>query len=168
MVSDQDISVNASRSCDFVLHTTVQVSTVQLFKYKNQQQRFDLETDFEANKSRIDPQTIHFVNTGFRFYCNHPQQIVNLISKHNSHTRFNTHGWDLNRNFPDYFEDNLRHIHRAKEVQAVMQWGNQLQFVISGAWNSAALWLAIVFSFCHVLHQKMRWSQWEREAEGQA
>ncbi len=40
-------------------------------------------------------------------------------------------GWDLNRNFPDYFEDNLRFTRRAKEVQAVMQWGRETQFVIS-------------------------------------
>ena len=53
--------------------------------------------------------------------------------------RFNKPGWDLNRNFPDYFEDNLRFTPRAKEVQAVMKWSDEIQFVLSANFHDGAV-----------------------------
>ena len=67
------------------------------------------------------------------------ERISNFPSLSCIKNRFNMPGWDLNRNFPDYFEDNLRFTHRAKEVQAVMKWSNQLQFVVSANFHDGAV-----------------------------
>ncbi len=53
--------------------------------------------------------------------------------------RFNANGWDLNRNFPDYFEDNLRYTRRALEVQHTIEWMNQIPFILSAQFHDGSL-----------------------------
>lgn len=51
--------------------------------------------------------------------------------------RYNARGFDLNRNFPDYFKQNNK---RAQpEVEAVKEWISKIQFVLSGSLHGGAL-----------------------------
>nr|CAH7766944.1 unnamed protein product [Callosobruchus chinensis] len=51
--------------------------------------------------------------------------------------RYNARGFDLNRNFPDYFKQNNR---RAQpETEAVKEWVSKIQFVLSGSLHGGAL-----------------------------
>lgn len=51
--------------------------------------------------------------------------------------RYNSQGYDLNRNFPDYFKQNNR---RAQpETEAVKEWIKKIQFVLSGSLHGGAL-----------------------------
>lgn len=51
--------------------------------------------------------------------------------------RYNANGYDLNRNFPDYFETNPDPIQ--PETQAVMNWLTQETFVLSANFHGGAL-----------------------------
>ncbi|KAL1494932.1 hypothetical protein ABEB36_010437 [Hypothenemus hampei] len=51
--------------------------------------------------------------------------------------RYNSQGYDLNRNFPDYFKQNVK---RAQpETEAVKEWIKKIQFVLSGSLHGGAL-----------------------------
>uniref|UniRef100_A0A182Q3Q2 Peptidase M14 domain-containing protein n=1 Tax=Anopheles farauti TaxID=69004 RepID=A0A182Q3Q2_9DIPT len=51
--------------------------------------------------------------------------------------RYNSRGFDLNRNFPDYFKQNNK---RAQpETEAVKDWISKIQFVLSGSLHGGAL-----------------------------
>ncbi|XP_077291470.1 carboxypeptidase D isoform X2 [Arctopsyche grandis] len=51
--------------------------------------------------------------------------------------RYNARGFDLNRNFPDYFKQNNK---RAQpETEAVKEWISKIQFVLSGSLHGGAL-----------------------------
>jgi len=52
--------------------------------------------------------------------------------------RNNGAGYDLNRNFPDYFVNNS-HIRTQPEARAVMDWVDRRQFVLSASLHGGAL-----------------------------
>lgn len=51
--------------------------------------------------------------------------------------RNNVHGFDLNRNFPDYFKQNNKRTQ--PETDAVKEWVSKIQFVLSGGLHGGAL-----------------------------
>ncbi|KAI4457201.1 protease m14 carboxypeptidase [Holotrichia oblita] len=51
--------------------------------------------------------------------------------------RYNARGFDLNRNFPDYFKQNNRKPQ--PETEAVKEWLSKIQFVLSGNLHGGAL-----------------------------
>ncbi|XP_063973821.1 carboxypeptidase M isoform X3 [Diachasmimorpha longicaudata] len=54
-----------------------------------------------------------------------------------SQGRYNARGFDLNRNFPDYFKQNNKKTQ--PETEAVKEWVSKIQFVISGSLHGGAL-----------------------------
>ncbi|XP_011309031.1 carboxypeptidase M isoform X2 [Fopius arisanus] len=54
-----------------------------------------------------------------------------------SQGRYNARGFDLNRNFPDYFKQNNKKTQL--ETEAVKEWVSKIQFVISGSLHGGAL-----------------------------
>ncbi|XP_055300338.1 carboxypeptidase D isoform X3 [Sitodiplosis mosellana] len=51
--------------------------------------------------------------------------------------RYNSRGFDLNRNFPDYFKPNTKR--EQPETDAVKDWISKIQFVLSGSLHGGAL-----------------------------
>lgn len=51
--------------------------------------------------------------------------------------RYNSRGFDLNRNFPDYFKPNTKR--EQPETDAVKDWITKIQFVLSGSLHGGAL-----------------------------
>ena len=51
--------------------------------------------------------------------------------------RYNARGFDLNRNFPDYFKQNNKRSQ--PETEAVKEWLSKIQFVLSGNIHGGAL-----------------------------
>ncbi|XP_025832319.1 carboxypeptidase M isoform X2 [Agrilus planipennis] len=51
--------------------------------------------------------------------------------------RYNARGYDLNRNFPDYFKQNNKRMQ--PEAEAVKEWVSKIQFVLSGSLHGGAL-----------------------------
>jgi len=51
--------------------------------------------------------------------------------------RGNSRGYDLNRNFPDYFKANTKRTQ--PETDAVKDWISKIQFLISGSLHGGAL-----------------------------
>ncbi|KAF4528396.1 hypothetical protein B566_EDAN015165 [Ephemera danica] len=51
--------------------------------------------------------------------------------------RYNARGFDLNRNFPDYFKQNNKRSQ--PETEAVKEWVSKIQFVLSGGLHGGAL-----------------------------
>lgn len=51
--------------------------------------------------------------------------------------RYNARGFDLNRNFPDYFKQNNKWSQ--PETEAVKEWVSKIQFVLSGSLHGGAL-----------------------------
>jgi carboxypeptidase M len=51
--------------------------------------------------------------------------------------RYNSMGFDLNRNFPDYFKQNNKNSQ--PETDAVKEWVSKIQFVLSGSLHGGAL-----------------------------
>ena len=51
--------------------------------------------------------------------------------------RYNARGFDLNRNFPDYFKQNNKSPQ--PETEAVKEWISKIQFVLSGGIHGGAL-----------------------------
>lgn len=51
--------------------------------------------------------------------------------------RYNARGFDLNRNFPDYFKQNNKR--GQPETDAVKEWTSKIQFVLSGGLHGGAL-----------------------------
>lgn len=51
--------------------------------------------------------------------------------------RYNARGFDLNRNFPDYFKQNNKISQ--PETDAVKEWVSKIQFVLSGSLHGGAL-----------------------------
>ena len=51
--------------------------------------------------------------------------------------RYNARGFDLNRNFPDYFKQNNKR--GQPETDAVKEWISKIQFVLSGGLHGGAL-----------------------------
>ncbi|KAG7201082.1 hypothetical protein KM043_017625 [Ampulex compressa] len=51
--------------------------------------------------------------------------------------RYNARGFDLNRNFPDYFKQNNKKSQ--PETEAVKEWISKIQFVLSGSLHGGAL-----------------------------
>ena len=51
--------------------------------------------------------------------------------------RYNARGFDLNRNFPDYFKQNNKRSQ--PETEAVKEWISKIQFVLSGNIHGGAL-----------------------------
>nr|XP_023012130.1 carboxypeptidase D-like isoform X2 [Leptinotarsa decemlineata] len=51
--------------------------------------------------------------------------------------RYNARGFDLNRNFPDYFKQNNKRTQ--PETEAVKEWVSKIQFVLSGSLHGGAL-----------------------------
>ena len=58
-------------------------------------------------------------------------------SKFSSCLRYNARGFDLNRNFPDYFKQNNKRSQ--PETEAVKEWLSKIQFVLSGNIHGGAL-----------------------------
>lgn len=54
-----------------------------------------------------------------------------------THKRYNARGFDLNRNFPDYFKQNTKR--EQPETDAVKEWISKIQFVLSGSLHGGAL-----------------------------
>jgi hypothetical protein len=51
--------------------------------------------------------------------------------------RGNSKGYDLNRNFPDYFKQNTKRTQ--PETEAVKDWISKIQFLLSGSLHGGAL-----------------------------
>ncbi|XP_058822937.1 carboxypeptidase D isoform X1 [Topomyia yanbarensis] len=51
--------------------------------------------------------------------------------------RYNSRGFDLNRNFPDYFKQNNKRSQ--PETEAVKEWISKIQFILSGSLHGGAL-----------------------------
>jgi hypothetical protein len=51
--------------------------------------------------------------------------------------RYNARGFDLNRNFPDYFKQNNKRSQ--PETEAVKEWTSKIQFVLSGNIHGGAM-----------------------------
>jgi hypothetical protein len=51
--------------------------------------------------------------------------------------RSNSRGYDLNRNFPDYFKPNTKRSQ--PETEAVKDWISKIQFLLSGSLHGGAL-----------------------------
>lgn len=51
--------------------------------------------------------------------------------------RSNSKGYDLNRNFPDYFKQNTKRTQ--PETEAVKDWISKIQFLLSGSLHGGAL-----------------------------
>lgn len=51
--------------------------------------------------------------------------------------RYNARGFDLNRNFPDYFKQNNKK--NQPEAEAMKQWISKIQFVLSANLHGGAL-----------------------------
>jgi carboxypeptidase M len=51
--------------------------------------------------------------------------------------RYNARGFDINRNFPDYFKQNNKRSQ--PETEAVKEWISKIQFVLSGNIHGGAL-----------------------------
>ncbi|XP_055525100.1 carboxypeptidase D isoform X2 [Wyeomyia smithii] len=51
--------------------------------------------------------------------------------------RYNSRGFDLNRNFPDYFKQNSKRSQ--PETEAVKEWISKIQFILSGSLHGGAL-----------------------------
>ncbi|XP_059488316.1 carboxypeptidase M isoform X2 [Neocloeon triangulifer] len=51
--------------------------------------------------------------------------------------RYNALGFDLNRNFPDYFKQNVKNAQ--PETEAVKEWVSKIQFTLSGSLHGGAL-----------------------------
>lgn len=51
--------------------------------------------------------------------------------------RGNSRGYDLNRNFPDYFKPNTKRTQ--PETDAVKDWISKIQFLLSGSLHGGAL-----------------------------
>lgn len=63
--------------------------------------------------------------------------------------RSNSKGYDLNRNFPDYFKQNTKRTQ--PETEAVKDWISKIQFLLSGSLHGGALVrLILSFHYCHV------------------
>lgn len=63
--------------------------------------------------------------------------------------RSNSKGYDLNRNFPDYFKQNTKRTQ--PETEAVKDWISKIQFLLSGSLHGGAL-VCLILSvyYCHV------------------
>jgi len=64
-------------------------------------------------------------------------QASSLILRLHFNYRYNARGFDLNRNFPDYFKQNNKR--GQPETDAVKEWISKIQFVLSGGLHGGAL-----------------------------
>ena len=62
---------------------------------------------------------------------------VQFYSAVHLYGRYNARGFDLNRNFPDYFKQNNKRSQ--PETEAVKEWISKIQFVLSGNIHGGAL-----------------------------
>lgn len=65
--------------------------------------------------------------------------------------RYNTRGFDLNRNFPDYFKPHTKR--EQPETEAVREWLSKIQFVLSGSLHGGALVSAIQSLFYQFINK---------------
>lgn len=63
--------------------------------------------------------------------------ILDFNNKNIFFFRYNARGFDLNRNFPDYFKQNNKKTQ--PETEAVREWVSKIQFVLSGSLHGGAL-----------------------------
>lgn len=63
--------------------------------------------------------------------------IIMVFVSNLSIRRYNARGFDLNRNFPDYFKQNNKR--GQPETDAVKDWISKIQFVLSGSLHGGAL-----------------------------
>lgn len=63
--------------------------------------------------------------------------MVKLNTKISLLSRSNSKGYDLNRNFPDYFKQNTKRTQ--PETEAVKDWISKIQFLLSGSLHGGAL-----------------------------
>lgn len=77
---------------------------------------------------------------------------MSVLSLHHGffyRNRSNSKGYDLNRNFPDYFKQNTKRTQ--PETEAVKDWISKIQFLLSGSLHGGALVRMISsFWYCHV------------------
>ncbi|XP_053642527.1 carboxypeptidase D isoform X4 [Cherax quadricarinatus] len=69
--------------------------------------------------------------------------------------RYNARGFDLNRNFPDYFKQNNKR--NQAETEAVKQWVSKIQFVLSANLHGGAL--VASYPFDNSPNTTLDWSQ---------
>lgn len=83
-------------------------------------------------KIEIDPAVLE-VNEVNRVAsnCRHLTSTVSFVF------RSNAKGYDLNRNFPDYFKQNTKRTQ--PETEAVKDWISKIQFLLSGSLHGGAL-----------------------------
>lgn len=57
--------------------------------------------------------------------------------------RYNARGFDLNRNFPDYFKQNTKRLQ--PEAEAYKEWISKIQFTLSAGLHAGALVVSYPF-----------------------
>lgn len=57
--------------------------------------------------------------------------------------RYNARGFDLNRNFPDYFKQNTKPLQ--PETEAYKEWISKIQFTLSAGLHAGALVVSYPF-----------------------
>lgn len=72
-----------------------------------------------------------------RLFYRHSSRFLASLVASSCRLRFNSNGYDLNRNFPDYFKTNNKKSQ--VETEAVKAWLNNIQFVLSAQLHGGAL-----------------------------
>lgn len=74
--------------------------------------------------------------------------------------RYNSRGYDLNRNFPDYFIKNQKQVQ--PETQAIREWIERIPFVLSANLHGGALVASYPFdntpNSCEYIYEYIQWS----------
>lgn len=87
--------------------------------------------------SRLPLKAMEKNENSIKVDCRAKHQPTNANRKFLFSIRSNSKGYDLNRNFPDYFKQNTKRTQ--PETDAVKDWISKIQFLLSGSLHGGAL-----------------------------